>query len=151
ATNLTLDPSSPAYRWVDRGEVVESKPGRNNWNAIDPQLVFDGQGQPWLAFGSQWGGIKLAQIDPFSGKLVGGVLPRALRLLASRPGSKPIEAPFIVARGGLYYLFVSFDLCCMGAASTYRIMVGRSPSILGPYLDRTGKPMTRGGGTLVLA
>ena len=30
-------------------------------------------------------------------------------------------------------------------------MVGRSPDIRGPYVDRSGKPMLEGGGTLVLA
>jgi arabinan endo-1,5-alpha-L-arabinosidase len=30
-------------------------------------------------------------------------------------------------------------------------MVGRSSSVTGPYTDRAGRPMTRGGGTLVLA
>jgi len=29
-------------------------------------------------------------------------------------------------------------------------MVGRSRSLQGPYLDRDGKPMTQGGGSLVL-
>ena len=37
------------------------------------------------------------------------------------------------------------------AASTYRVMVGRSASITGPYVDRSGKAMTAGGGTQVLA
>jgi len=30
-------------------------------------------------------------------------------------------------------------------------MLGRSRSIAGPYVGRDGRPMTRGGGTLVLA
>jgi beta-xylosidase len=34
-----------------------------------------------------------------------------LYALASRGG--PIEAPSIVHRQGYYYLFVSFDLCCL--------------------------------------
>ena len=62
-----------------------------------------------------------------------------------------IEAPVITQRGGYYYLWVSFDLCCRGAASTYRVMVGRSTSLTGPYSDRNGTPMTSGGGTQVLA
>jgi arabinan endo-1,5-alpha-L-arabinosidase len=70
--------------------------------------------------------------------------------LASRGGSGPIEAPFLFERDGLHYLFVSFGVCCMGASSTYKIMVGRSSSITGPYVDRAGRPMTEGGGTLVL-
>jgi arabinan endo-1,5-alpha-L-arabinosidase len=150
ATSPTLDPSSPDYHWTDRGEVIESHPGRTNWNAIDPQVSFDAEGQAWLAFGSHWSGIKLARIDPATGGLAGG--PHAtLKTLATRPAGRPIEAPFIFAHDGDYYLFVSFDLCCIGSASTYKIMVGRSTSIAGPYVDRDGTPMTRGGGTLVLA
>lgn len=34
--------------------------------------------------------------------------------------------------------------------SNYRVVVGRSRSITGPYLDQSGKPMLEGGGTLVI-
>jgi arabinan endo-1,5-alpha-L-arabinosidase len=156
ATNLTLDPTARDYRWVDQGAVIASTPGKTDWNAIDPApIVADGT-HVWLAFGSQWSGIKLAAIDPATGKLIAGNVPRGsspiakLFSLASRPTSGPIEAPFIVYNDGYYYLFVSFNDCCMGAASTYEIAVGRSRSITGPYRDRSGKPMTHGGGTLVL-
>ena len=47
-----------------------------------------------------------------------------------------IEAPFIVHRGGYFYLFTSFDLCCRGIKSTYRTVVGRAKSITGPYVDQ---------------
>jgi arabinan endo-1,5-alpha-L-arabinosidase len=155
ATNTTLDPSQPGYRWVDRGEVIESRPGRDNFNAIDPNVVIDGGGggNVWLAFGSQWSGIKLLRLDPSTGMAIQGRGPRSGRpvALASRRSAGPIEAPFVYQKGGYYYLFASFDRCCQGAASTYRIMVGRSSSVTGPYTDRAGRPMTRGGGTLVLA
>ena len=65
-------------------------------------------------------------------------------------GRNSIEAPFIFKKNGYYYLFVSWDYCCRGAKSNYRVAVGRSKQIDGPYLDRTGKPMTEGGGTLFL-
>ena len=57
-----------------------------------------------------------------------GQARRTPRRAASRGrnGSGAIEAPVIVRHGGYYYLWVSFDRCCQGAASTYRIMVGRS-------------------------
>ncbi|MDB5538988.1 MAG: beta-xylosidase, partial [Devosia sp.] len=51
---------------------------------------------------------------------------------------------------GKFYLFVSFDQCCKGIASTYNMRVGRADAVTGPYLDRDGKPMLEGGGSLLL-
>jgi arabinan endo-1,5-alpha-L-arabinosidase len=56
----------------------------------------------------------------------------------------------MIQRDGWYYLFVSWDTCCKGVDSTYKIMVGRSKDVLGPYVDAEGNRMTDGGGTLVL-
>jgi arabinan endo-1,5-alpha-L-arabinosidase len=67
------------------------------------------------------------------------------------PGEGSVEAPFIFKKNGYYYLFVSFDFCCRGVESTYKIMVGRSDKIQGPYVDKSGARMDEGGGTLVLA
>lgn len=146
ATNVTLDPASPDYAWIDEGMVIRSRTS-DNWNAIDANLSFDTEGVPWLAFGSFWDGIKMRRIDPNTGKLAPE--DETLYSLASRGGG-PIEAPAIVYRDGYYYLFVSFDLCCRGVNSTYKIMVGRATSITGPYSDRDGKLMSLGGGHLVL-
>ena len=72
--------------------------------------------------------------------------------LASRPEAPhAIEGAYLTAHGGKYYLFVSFDFCCRGKRSTYNIRVGRSDTFEGPYLDREGKPMLEGGGTLLKA
>lgn len=49
-----------------------------------------------------------------------------------------------------FYLFASYDYCCRGEKSTYKMRVGRSRALTGPYLDKNGVPMTQGGGTLVL-
>jgi arabinan endo-1,5-alpha-L-arabinosidase len=65
-------------------------------------------------------------------------------------GDAAIEAPFIFKKDAWYYLFVSFDYCCRGEKSTYKMVVGRSERIEGPYLDKVGAPMTRGGGSVVL-
>jgi arabinan endo-1,5-alpha-L-arabinosidase len=166
ATNKTLDPKSREYKWVDEGLIVESKAG-DDFNAIDPNYVEDNHHRAWLAFGSFWSGIKMRALDEATGKLLQS--GRKLYALASR--SKPaqeepqkldpehpavpadwqaVEAPFIIEHSHYYYLFVSFDLCCRGARSTYRTMVGRSRSITGPYVDMTGTPMLDGGGTLLL-
>jgi arabinan endo-1,5-alpha-L-arabinosidase len=161
-TNKTLDPSDSQFHWVDQGLVLRSNMG-DDFNAIDPNLVLDESGQAWLAFGSFWSGIKMRKLDRKTGKLS----PEDTRLysLASRerpdspapapPGLPPnwqaIEAPFIVQHGDYYYLFVSFDLCCRGTKSTYKTMVGRSRSVIGPYLDKNGKSMMEGGGSPLLA
>ena len=65
-------------------------------------------------------------------------------------GNGAIEAPYLFDRNGWYYLFVSWDRCCSGLESTYKVVVGRSQDIRGPYLDRTGENMAWGGGSLVI-
>jgi arabinan endo-1,5-alpha-L-arabinosidase len=148
ATNTTLDLASPAYRWLDRGPVIRSTVD-DDWNAIDPNLALDAHGNPWLAFGSFWSGIKLVALNAWSGKPAS--LHPVLDALAYRPGSNAIEAPSLVYHAPYYYLFTSFDFCCRGVQSTYRIMVGRASRITGPYRDRAGRLMDEGGGTQLLA
>ena len=58
-SNPTLHPNDPDYEWTDHGEVVRSVPGRNLWNAIDPNISFDDSGTPWMTLGSFWKGMKL--------------------------------------------------------------------------------------------
>jgi arabinan endo-1,5-alpha-L-arabinosidase len=160
-TNKTLNPASPDFHWVDKGLVLLSRL-EDDFNAIDPNLVVDEKGQPWLSFGSFWSGIKMRQIDAKTGLLSSA--DTKLYSLASRkrpenpppnppglPGNwQAIEAPFIVRHGDYFYLFVSFDLCCRGTRSNYKTMVGRSRSVTGPYVDAAGTPMLEGGGTALL-
>jgi arabinan endo-1,5-alpha-L-arabinosidase len=148
-TNKTLDPNSPDYHWIDQGRILGSIK-EDDFNAIDPNYVEDGSGNAWLAFGSFWGGIKMRRLDRKTGKL--STQDTNLYSLASRRPLVPpaIEAPSIIRHDGRYYLFVSFDLCCKGKESSYKIRVGRSEKITGPYNDRDGKLMTEGGGTLLM-
>ena len=152
ATNVTLDPDSPDYEWVDQGEVLRSHAG-DAWNAIDANLVLDENGEPWLAWGSFWEGIWMRKVDRATGKLDAN--EATVHHLADRStgpgGTSALEAPFIVFRNGQWYLFVSFDRCCQGADSTYNVRVGRSDALTGPYVDREGVPLTEGGGTLILS
>ncbi len=151
ATNVTLDASQPTYHWHDEGFVVGSELS-DNWNAIDPNTVFDEDQQLWLTLGSFWGGIKLLKIDPATGKPAKDFQLYSLaRRVHTEEIQGSVEGPFIVHRQGFYYLFVSFDFCCRGIQSTYNIRVGRASEITGPYLDREGKAMLEGGGTLVLS
>jgi arabinan endo-1,5-alpha-L-arabinosidase len=161
ATNETLDPKSPRYQWIDYGLVLRSTVA-DDFNAIDPNLVLDQNGEAWLSFGSFWGGIKMRHLDRRTGRL--STTDTTLYSLASRgkdaelgprkpglpPDSEAIEAPFVIRHEGYFYLFVSYDLCCRGLKSTYHTMVGRSKSVTGPYVDRDGKPMMDGGGSALL-
>ncbi len=160
-TNKTLDPSDPKFHWIDHGLVLRSH-SEDDFNAIDPNLILDGKGRAWLAFGSFWSGIKMRRIDVKTGLLSGE--DSRLYSLASRrrpdsaapprsdlpPDWQAIEAPFVVHHDAYYYLFVSFDLCCRGTKSDYKTMVGRSHEVTGPYVDASGKPLLEGGGTPLL-
>jgi arabinan endo-1,5-alpha-L-arabinosidase len=158
ATNNTLDRHSREYRWVDHGMVLQSIPYRDLWNAIDPQLIVAHDGTPWLAFGSFWAGLKLVKLAPDRVHLAE---PQEWRALAKRersvliddtePEPASIEAPFIFRRGDFYYLFVSWDHCCRGVNSDYKVVVGRARDITGPYVDANEERMDKGGGTLVIA
>lgn len=157
ATNLSLDPANPAFKWTDLGKVVQSVPGRDMWNAIDPNLVLDIDGTPWLTFGSFWDGIKMVrltsdfkQIYEPQQWLTVAKRERKFGLEDPDPGNAAIEAPFIFRKGEFFYLFVSWDFCCRGPQSNYKIVLGRSTDVRGPYLDKTGKPMNQGGGTVLL-
>ncbi|WP_437806281.1 arabinan endo-1,5-alpha-L-arabinosidase [Sorangium sp. So ce1078] len=140
ATRGSLE--APEHRWVDHGAVVCSE--GTDHNAIDPSVVIDERGTPWLVFGSFWSGLKLMQLT-----LAGAPVDGTVTSIASRP-SMAIEAPFVVRRGEHYYLFASFDTCCAGSSSTYKIMVGRSQALAGPYVDRLGNRLLDGGGSRVL-
>lgn len=158
ATNKTLDPKSPDSKWIDHGIVIESVPGRDMWNAIDPNIITDEQGDTWMAFGSFWAGLKLVRLSGDMMSVKNGPddwytivrRPRSFELDERDPGDAAAEAPFIFKKNGYYYLFVSFDLCCRGEKSTYKMMVGRSEELKGPYLDKEGDSLYNGGGTLVL-
>jgi arabinan endo-1,5-alpha-L-arabinosidase len=144
ATSTTAKPGS----WTDKGLVYASQ-STDNFNAIDPALTVDASGRWWLSFGSFWSGIKMIQINPATGKQLASNTTRYS--IAERPSPDAEEASYTYAHGGYYYLFASFDYCCRGTSSTYRIMVGRSTSPAGPYVDESGAPMMNGGGTQILA
>jgi len=166
ATNETLDPDDPDFEWIDHGKVIQSFPGKTNWNAIDPNLIVAEDGTPYLSFGSFWDGIKLVELSSDATKVVSNL--NTIPTIASRKkslkdpnppaidnnpvdaGGNAIEAPFIFKKGKYYYLFASIDYCCKGVNSTYKMIVGRSETIPGPYLDKEGRNMATGGGTILL-
>lgn len=144
ATSPALDPKSPRRQWRDEGIVIRSNDG-DLYNAIDPQVFIDDNGRHWLTFGSFWSGIQLVELDPKTGRIHPD--RKQLRRIA---WNESIEAPAILKHGRYYYLFVNWGLCCRGVASTYEIRIGRSRSVTGPYLDKAGRDLATGGGSLLL-
>ena len=147
-------------RWKDEGCLVSSREKRDDWNAIDPAFIIDDEDRPWLVWGSFWDGIQLARLDTTM-HIVSQPVTIARRHRPGDPnaaenptskfaGRNAIEAPFVLKHGGWYYLFVSWDYCCRGSKSNYRVAVGRSRQPDGPYTDREGRDMRQGGGTLIL-
>ena len=145
ATNPTLDPKDPDYKWTERGVVVSSN-GNEDLNAIDPGVMKAPDGRLWICYGSYHGSIRVTELDPKTG-------------LAKQPGklgtaiatARESEASDIIFHDGYYYLFVNHNSCCKGKNSEYNIRVGRSKDVLGPYFDRHGRTMAEGGGSLFLA
>jgi len=149
--------------WKDEGCIVTSREKRDNWNAIDPNFVIDeSTDTPWIVWGSFWDGIQLARLDSTM-HIAAGEKPRTIarrfdpNYKPTEPnptsrfaGTNAIEAPFIFKHGDYYYLFVSWDYCCRGSKSNYRVAVGRSKKVEGPYVDRKGIDMANGGGNLFL-
>lgn len=144
ATSRTLYPESPDYEWTDHGPVIQSEEG-DPYNTIDPSVLMTSKGELWMVFGSYWDGIFLFQLDPKTGlRLDSEVAP--IRLA----DNEQIEAATLVEHDGKFYLFVNHGRCCRGVRSTYHVLVGRSDNVTGPYLDRDGRDLVDGGGTLVL-
>lgn len=166
ATNKTPDPSSADFKWIDHGRVLQSYPGKTNWNAIDPNLIMDKKGNAFLVFGSFWDGIKMVRLtkdllhpaESLSSiptiasrkRSASNNNPPAVDNNPKEAGGNAIEAPFVFKKGSYYYLFASIDYCCKGEKSTYKVIVGRSKNVRGPYMDKDANELRTGGATIVV-
>lgn len=146
ASSATLDPTDPAYGWVDHGPVLVSD-DTSATAAIDPDVVTDESGRRWLAWGSFWDGIFVQQLDETSGQLLAGTTP--VNLARRNPWWLGIEGVSIVHHGGWWWLFASFGFCCRGTDSFYSVHVARSAELTGPYVDAAKVPALDSGGTTV--
>lgn len=147
AIGLAVSPTGVPGTYVDSGAPVYASTNCTGSNAIDPASVVDASGNAWLAFGSYSNGIQIVPVNNSTGIPTGA----ACTQLAYHPSGTGLEGSYIYPHGGYYYLYASVDTCCNGVTSTYRIIVGRSTSVTGPYVDRGGVALTSGGGTIVLS
>ncbi len=141
--NKTLDPQSPDFKYTEAIEVASSD-GMEDNDAIDPGVLLDpNTGRMWVSYGTYFGFIRLIELDPKTGMRVEGNIEKDIAI--------DCEATDLIYNDGWYYLLGTHGTCCDGVNSTYNIVVGRSRSVEGPYIDNVGRDMLKGGGKMVLA
>ena len=153
AVNRRLDASDPLFEWHDAGAVLCSTEAQP-WNCIDVHVFVDPNTQAvWMNWGSYWNGLFVQQLQGYP--IVSIPVGAATNIARHDVEIHPIEAawvqpwPSAINPGAWdFWYFVDWEYCCRGVNSTYDIRVGRSTTRpAGPYLDRAGVDMARGGGT----
>ena len=141
--NKTLDPNSPDFEYTEPMMVAESLVDED-CNAIEAGLLLDPTtGRLWCTYGTYFGHIRQVELDPVTGARVEG--NEAIDI------ARNCEASVMMYRDGWYYLLGTHGTCCDGVNSTYNIVVGRSRSVNGPFIDNVGRSMIQGGGKMVIA
>ncbi len=147
--------ASPAGPWADAGDpaggsyqhgpivpprscAFNTDPNCYHWT-FDPAEFTDKDGQKYLYYGSYFGGT-LVQKMANDGLHVEGP--------AIQIGHwDRYEATYIVRHDvngqPYYYNFSSSANCCNGPNTAYSVIVNRSKSPLGPFVDQNGFPMER--------
>jgi len=145
-----IDPTKPGYGWTDMGEVIHTVKS-DSYNAIDAAVLNDLDGKVWMAFGSWGTGIHILELDESTGKVKDGA---KMKNIANRGGAG-VEGASLIEHNGKYFLFTAWDNCCKKGAdlenNSYKTTVGRSNRIDGGYVDRSGKALLDGGGTILLS
>ncbi|MCI1186703.1 family 43 glycosylhydrolase [Hymenobacter sp. DH14] len=140
ATSPTLDPTAANYKWTDLGQVAASSTS-TNVNAIDPAILKNSDGRLWMYYGSFNGGLGVLELNPTTGLKKVGVSTLVIAGNTTT-GTRDWEAAYVVKENGYFYFYANRGLCCKGTSSTYKIVVGRSASPTGPFLDRNGNALT---------
>ncbi|KAI0896184.1 glycoside hydrolase family 43 protein [Annulohypoxylon nitens] len=148
ATSSSLDVGT----WTDLGATgIQSASGKP-YNAIDANLINAG-GTYLITFGSFWQDIYQVPMKSTPSAVASGA---SSYQVAYDPVKTDEEGSFIFKNGNYYYLFFSKGKCCgydtsrPAAGDEYKIMVCRSTSATGGYVDSSGKACTSSGGTIVL-
>ena len=134
---------TPYGPWDHKGKLFNSEE-IDVVNSIDPHVFYDG-GKLYMAFGSFGGYITLIELTEDGLGLQGGIEgQKESKVSLAGYGINDLnnyEATIILKKDGWYYMFLSTGSCCSGAMSTYKVVVGKSQSLQGPYLDSQGRDM----------
>lgn len=139
----TSDKPSGPYK--DHGVLVAQDAG-----SIDPVAVEDEKGQRCLIWKEDGNSRKqptilwIQRLNEDGTKLIGE--PKELIRNDAKWEGAVIEGPFVVRRGGWFYLFYAGNGCC-GAGCNYAVGVARSKSLHGPYEKYSRNPILAGNDT----
>lgn len=130
----------PEGPFIDRGMMFRSNE-IGVQNSIDPFYIEE-NGKKYLFWGS-FRGIYFAELNTDGMSVRNGLEKQQIAGTA-------FEGTYIHKKGKYYYLFASVGTCCEGIKSTYKLVVGRSESLFGPYVDKSGKSMMDNGYEIVI-
>jgi arabinan endo-1,5-alpha-L-arabinosidase len=122
----------PEGPFTDIGHPLQCGEGFVN---IDPMALDDpATGRKLLYWGSGFQPIKVQELAADRVSFAPGSSPKNLVSPSSEKDRFPVlvEGPWVVRRGGWYYLFYSGDNCC-GTKANYAVMIARSKSATGPF------------------
>lgn len=151
--------------WTDHGSI--GIPLSDDYNRIDPNWFRESVDSPvYFNFGSAWDDIYQTELDSsFLTVASDADTPANLIYNSTVPSNQDYAA---IAEGSFlfwwevdetkyYYMFFSSGACCNAedslapAGDEYKIMVCRSDSASGPFIDQDGNNcLTENGGTMVL-
>lgn len=128
----------PEGPFTDLGKILQSEE-IGVANSIDPFYIED-EGIKYLFWGSYRGiyGIQLSE----DGKTISGD--------KFKIASDFFEGTYIMKKNGYYYFFGSNGNCCEGAASKYKLLIGRASNLKGPYQNKQGDNLLTVQGTLFI-
>lgn len=148
ATSSTMDPGT----WTDKGSVGVTSSSSKAYNAIDPNLI-QVDNNYLLSFGSFWGDIYQVELSSDATKGGGG---SSYQIAYNPSGNHAVEGSYVFSYDGYYYLTWSAGICCgydtslPAAGEEYKIVVCRSSSATGGFIDQDGNDCLNGGGTVLL-
>jgi arabinan endo-1,5-alpha-L-arabinosidase len=140
--------------WTDQGALITSY-SSSAFNAIDPNLVNGtGADEFYLQWGSYWGDIYQSRVA-INGEYI--FASGNQKQIAYDPsGNHNTEGATIFYHHNYYYLFLSRGVCCdytdkPTSGTEYHVVVCRSQSATGTFVDKSGVSCLEGGGTTILA
>ncbi|KAE9375912.1 glycoside hydrolase family 43 protein [Stipitochalara longipes BDJ] len=148
ATSTTMNVGT----WTDHGSAGISSTSAKSYNAIDPNLIMVGS-TPYLNFGSFWDDIFQVKM---SSSLTSTAGASSYNIEYNSAGDHPCEGSYMFYYDDYYYLLWSHGICCdyettlPAAGAEYMIMMARSTSPTGGFVDKNGVAATDSGGSILL-